>query len=152
MFLLGSDEIVEHTGNLIHENTQKHQHHIDLTVSKVYRFTHSASLDFGGSEYESAETEKVAAVKQSKGDKYGWWILDDAIYKVVFNEHLKNLEDTLVAITPHQHALESGLLANTMLFFVNGERETLSMNFKAPVAGCSIKENARFAALHILAS
>lgn len=151
MFLLESDELLEHTGNIIHEKTQKHSQHLDLTVSEIYRFTQSGSMDFGGSEFEPATTEKIAPVKQSKNDDYGWWILDDAVYKAVFNEHLNNLEDSLVAITPHPHALQSGLMANTLLMSVDGKQDTLSMNFRAPVTGCNIKENARLATLHIFA-
>lgn len=151
MFLLESDELLEHTANIIHKKTQQNNLHLDLTVSEIYRFTQSGSLDFGGSEFEPAKTEKIAPVKQSKNDEYGWWILDDASYMAVFNESLENLEDTLIAISLHSHAIQAGLLANTQLHSANGDLETLSMNFRAPVAGCNIKENARFATLHIFA-
>lgn len=151
MFLLEGDELLEHAGNIIHEKTQKHSLNLDLTVSEIYRYTQPGSLDFGGSEFEPAEAERVDPVKQSKNDDYGWWILKEATYKAVFNESLSNLEDTLVAIAPHSHALEAGIVTNTLLLSVDGSLETLGMNFRVPVAGCNIKENARFATLHIFA-
>lgn len=151
MFLLEGDELLEHSGNIVHEATQKHKLHLDLTVAEIYKYTESGSLDFGGSECEAAETKKVESVKQSNDDDYGWWILKEATYKVVFNESLGNLEDTLVALTPHDHVLQAGLLANTLLLSADEQLETISMNFQVPPAGCNIKENARFATLHIFA-
>lgn len=151
MFLLDSDELLEHTSNIIHKDTQKHKLNLDLTVSRVVKFTEAGSLDFGGSEFEPAAGKIIDPVKQSKNDDYGWWILKEGTFKAVFNETLHNLEDMLVAIAPHPHALDAGLVANTQLISVDHDPEELSMNFRVPKAGCNIKENARFATLHILA-
>lgn len=151
MFLLEAEELLDHTNNIVHEKTQKQSRHLDLTVSGIYRYTGSGSLDFGGSEFEPANTERIDPVKQSKNDDYGWWILKEASYKAVFNESLSNLEDTLVAITPHSHALQAGIVANTLLLSADKDLDSLSLNFRVPLAGCNIKENARFATLHIFA-
>jgi len=151
MFLLEAEELLDHTNNIVHEKNQKQSRHLDLTVSGIYSYTDSGSLDFGGSEFQPASTEKIDPVKQSKNDDYGWWILKEGIYKAVFNESLSNLEDTLVAITPHSHALQAGIVASTLLLSADENIDTLSMNFPVPLAGCNIKENARFATLHIFA-
>ncbi|MDX1586242.1 MAG: hypothetical protein R3222_05840, partial [Balneolaceae bacterium] len=101
MFLLESSEILEHTDNIIHDDTQQQHLSLELTVNEVYKFTTSGSLDFGGSEFESASTELIKPVKQSTNDDYGWWNLKQGSYMAIFNERLKNLEGTLVAISPH---------------------------------------------------
>lgn len=151
MFLLETEELLDHTNNIVHEKTQKQSRHLDLTVSGICRYTGSGSLDFGGSEFEPATTERINPVKQSKNDDYGWWVLKEGTYKAVFNESLSNLEDTLIAITPHSHALQAGILANTLLLSTDEDLDTLSLNFRVPLFGCNIKENARFATLHIFA-
>lgn len=150
MFLLESSEILEHTNNIIHDDTQKQHLNLDLTVDEVYKFTTSGSLDFGGSEFEPASREIIKPVKQSTNDDYGWWNLKQGSYLAIFNESLENLEGTLVAISPHEHAAAAGLTANTRLITPESDLEELSMVFHVPVAGCNIKENARFATLHLI--
>lgn len=151
MFLLDSNEVLEHLSNIIHKDTQQHKRSVDLTVSQIHQFTKAGSLDFGGSEFEAAKSKVIDPVKQSKNDDYGWWILKEGSHKAVFNESLQKIEDSLIAIAPHSHALDAGLVANTQLFSIDDNAGTLSMNFHVPKNGCNIKENARFATLYILA-
>lgn len=151
MFLLESDELLEHTSNIVHEDTQKHKLNLDLTVGKVFSYTEAGSLDFGGSEFEAASGKFIDAVKQSNDADYGWWILKEGIYKAVFNESLQNLEDTLVALSLHDHAERTGLVASSRLISADHDLDEISMNFQVPKNGCNIKENARFATLHIIA-
>lgn len=151
MFLLDSDELLEHTSNIIHEETQKQKLNLDLTVSQIFTFTEAGSLDFGGGEFEAATRKIIEPVKQSNDADYGWWILKEGSYKAVFNESLHNLEDTLLALSLHTHAKEAGLIANAQIISVDHKLEEVSMNFHVPQTGCNIKENARFATLHIIA-
>lgn len=151
MFLLESDELLEHTSNIIHEDTQKQKLNIDLTISKVFSFTKAGSLDFGGSEFEEANGKYIEPVKQSNNADYGWWILKQGTYQAVFNESLHNLEDTLVAISLHEHASKAGLIANSRLLTPDHSMDEITMNFQVPTNGCNIKENARFATLHLIA-
>lgn len=151
MFLLESGEIFEHVNHIIHEDTQQQQLSIDLTVNKVFKFTRSGSLDFGGSEFEPAVNEIIKPVKQSPSDDYGWWNLKEGIYKAEFNENLENVGDMLLAVSPHDHVAAAGLTANTRLYSPDHKLEQLTMNFHVPMAGCNIKENARMAKLHVMA-
>lgn len=151
MFLLESDELLEHTSNIIHEGTQKHKLNLDLTISKIYTFTEAGSLDFGGGEYEEAPGKIIEPVKQSTDADYGWWILKEGTYKAIFNETLQNLEDTLVAISLHSHAASAGVIANSQIVTADHNLDEISMNFQVPKNGCNIKENARFATLHLIA-
>lgn len=151
MFLLESDELLEHTSNIIHEDTQKQTLNLDLTVAKIFSYTEAGSLDFGGSEFEEAGGKFIEPVKQSTDADYGWWILQEGTYKAVFNEGLYNLEDTLVALSLHDHASRVGIIANSQLMTPDQSLDEVSMNFQVPKNGCNIKENARFATLHLIA-
>ncbi len=151
MFLLEAGEIVEHLTNIVHKDTQERQLSVDLTIKKVFKYSRSGSLDFGGSEFEPAVKEMIKPVKQAPGDDYGWWTLKEGIYRAEFNESLENIGDIGIAISPHEHLAEAGLIGNTRLYTTEHKLEELSMNFKVPMAGCKIKENARFATLHAMA-
>lgn len=151
MFLLQSDELLEHTSDIIHKDTQHHKFSIDLTVSQVQRFTSAGSLDFGGSEFKGATTQVIDPEKRNAGDDYGWWELDGGSYRAVFNEKLQNHKDTLSVVSPHEHASEAGVIISTNLITDETEAGELAVNFQVPHAGLNIKENARFATLHILA-
>lgn len=151
MILLESEELLEHTKPLIHEDTQRHKLHLDLTAGEVHRFTGSGSLDFGGSEFKPAKNMVIEPEKQDPADDYGWWNLDEGTYRVQFNEKLQYMEDALVALTPHEHALEAGVMADTVLVSSENLSEHITYNFRVPEFGCRIKENARFASLFILA-
>lgn len=151
MFLLESDELLEHTSNIIHEDTQKQKLNIDLTISKIFSFTKAGSLDFGGSEFEEAGGKLIEPVKQSTDADYGWWILKKGTYQAVFNEALHSLEDTLVALSIHDHASKAGIVANSRILTPDQGLEEITMNFQVPANGCNIKENARFATVHLIA-
>lgn len=151
MFLLESDELSNHAVNIIHKETQQHKLSLDLTVSEIHRFTQTGSLDFGGSEFKPAGTERVTAKKKNSDDDYSWWSLDEGTYLAVFNERLQYLEDTISFITPHTHTCRTGIIANSKLVTSEDYEGELNMTFRTPASGCRIKENARFANLVILA-
>ena len=151
MFLLQSEELLEHTSNIIHADTQKGKFYVDLTVSEVYRLTEPAALDFGGSEFQPAGTDRLLPEKKESDDEYGWWILDAGVYKFVMNEQLENLEDTMISISPHSHLRDAGLVADTSLRTPGEDLSNLSINVVVPSCGCRVKENARVATLHIWA-
>lgn len=151
MFLLQSDELLEHAGDIIHKDTQLHKLSLDLTVDQVQRFDGEGALDFGGSEFRPAAAKTITPRKRNEDDDYGWWDLQQGSYKAIFNETLQNHEDTLAIVSPHQHASEAGIIASTNAVTSESVTDQLALNFQVPSAGCRIKENARFATLHILA-
>lgn len=149
MILLQSDELPEHIESLIHLETQQHDKHIDLTVDTIFQYHKTGALDFGGSEFEPAEKRTLAPQKRNTGDDYGWWHLSEGTYQAVFNEMLKDFEDTIALLTPHRHARQTGIIANTTVVSDPQEENRLTMNFTVPQIGCNIKENARFATLYL---
>lgn len=151
MLLLQSEELGNHLKSIIHRETQLHQNHFDLTVDTIHSFTGAGSLDFGGSEFEAAETEIIES-KKKVGDDYGWWHLSGGVYQATMNEIVKEFEDTIAIISPHEHALKAGINLTTTLLSSEEEGQKVKINFTVPSAGCNIKENARFAALYLLAN
>lgn len=147
MKLLPSDKILELTDNIIHEDTQLHDQHLDLTVAEVHQLTGAGSLDFGGSEFTPAASEPIDPEKLNPNDSYGWWDLKIDTYQALFNESIEIPEDMIAVITPHIHAEKSGIIINTLYLSAEDNLEDLSMYFHVPVAGCKIKENARIATL-----
>ncbi|HET8865788.1 MAG TPA: hypothetical protein VFM80_08815 [Gracilimonas sp.] len=151
MAFLISDKLIEQVSNIIHRETQKHPDHLDLTVAEVHRITGAGSLDFGGSEFKPAATEKLTPEKQKTEDDYGWWKLGHGPYKIISNERVDLPEKSSALITPHQHASKAGLVANSYLLSADESNpDRLSMNVTVSEAGCNIKENARVAELRIL--
>jgi len=146
MRTLSSENLLEHIQNIIHEETQVHKNRIDLTVHTIHKLTSPGSLDFGGSEFQKAETEEIHAQKENPDDDYGWWNLKADSYKAVFNEQIALDEDLMAIMNLHTHARETGIMANTQIIGASGQ---LSMVFTVPDVGCNIKENARFAAIHL---
>lgn len=151
MILLQSNELTDHIGSIVHHETQQHSNHFDLTVASIHEFTEAGSLDFGGSEFQSADVREIKPQKNAEDD-YGWWTLEKGCYTATMNEEIKKIEDTVALLAPHSHTLQAGIIANTAIFSSEEEGQKIKMNFTVPNTGCNIKENARFAALYMLAN
>lgn len=152
MILLKSDELSDHLDSIIHQETQQHKNHYDLTVNEIHKVTEAGSLDFGGSEFQPADTQRIDPQKKDEDDDYGWWHLPKGTYKAVMNETLKEFEDTIALLSPHAHAQQAGIITNNVILSSEEEGHSITVNFTVPKAGCNIKENARFAVLYLLAN
>jgi hypothetical protein len=152
MSFLVFEDLKQEISDIIHEDTQQHGNHIDLTVKEVFRVTGAGSLDFGGSEFNPATSEKITPEKQKQDDDYGWWKLGQGPYKIIFNETLNLKEDHTAIISPHTHARKAGLISDSFIIPSGENEDDLSMNITISEAGCNIKENARIAELRILES
>lgn len=150
MSFLSSDDLLKQISNIIHEDTQLYQSHIDLTVAEVHKVNGAGSLDFGGSEFKPATTEKIAPEKQKPNADYGWWKLKQGPYKIIFNEQVNLEKNTSALISSQDHAREAGLISNSFLIHGEEKSDKLSINITVSEAGCNIKENARIAELRIL--
>ena len=151
MFFFFFYELSNHVQSIIHQDTQQHETHFDLTVDRIHKFTKAGSLDFGGSEFEAADTELINPQK-NQGDEYGWWNLSQGHYRATMNETVKEIEDTIAFISLHPHAHKAGIIANTSMLHNQQNGNPITLNFFVPGPGCNIKENARFAMLYLLAS
>ena len=111
MTLHDKEQVAKRLENLVHLDTQGFSLGVDLTVAEVHRLTGGGKLDFGGSEFEAAETEKVTPEKADPEDDYGWWHLEAGTYLVRYNEHLKLAEGELGLVSPHTRLLQAGRVA-----------------------------------------
>lgn len=150
MTFLPLENWFENINNIVYADTQQHKHHIDLTVNEIHKITGAGALDFGGSEFKPATTEKLKPRKQKTDDDYGWWKLTQGPYKIIFNESLTDLGDEVVLISPHPHLRDSGVVADTYLIGADEKSGSFSINITVSEAGCDIKENARIAEMRML--
>ncbi|MFP4176874.1 MAG: hypothetical protein ACLFT2_06565 [Candidatus Brocadiia bacterium] len=133
----------QHLNGTIYRDKQVDSNGVHLTVDTIMEITGRGQIDFGGGEYEPAETCIIEPEKRSAGDDYGWWELPAGLYRVKFNESV--LAD---------NAGNFILLPNSRLIGCNcslapccpGEG-TITTTLTVPETGLSIKENARIALL-----
>lgn len=149
MAILASEKFIENVTDIIHKDTQQHENHIDLTVAEVHRVTGAGSLDFGGSEFNASDTEKLHPEKQKPDDDYGWWKLNQGTYRIILNETLATDTNGAGIISPHPHARQAGLISNTFIVSPSESGGKISIHISVPKAECNIKENARIATLHM---
>lgn len=150
MHFITSNELAQHIDSFIHQDTQQHENHFDLTVSGISILSKKGALDFGGSEFREAQKETIPSQKRNENDDYGWWELSEGIYNAVMNEELNTPKQTVPLLSLHAHAQEAGLIANTSILNNNSADNRIEMTFRVPKTGCDIKENARLATLYLL--
>jgi len=131
---------------MVHKEKQVREMTVDLTVKEVRSVRGSGALDFGGSEYREAKTEKLKPAKK-EGDEYGWWSLKEGIYLIKFNETVKPI-DGLGLISPHPRLLKAGATHPT-LFLHEWESEYV-LPLQVGRQGLELKENARVSKLVVL--
>ncbi|MEF8880118.1 MAG: dCTP deaminase [Candidatus Thermoplasmatota archaeon] len=138
--LSDSKKILENNiKDIVHEDTQRHEKTVDLTLNKVMKIKNRGSLDFGGSEYQPSDTEEIPPKKKTEDDKYGWWRLDEGIYLVEYNEKINRGN---VWIQPHSRLIKTGAYTPGRIIEEEGKITGLLI---VGDNGVDIKENARIA-------
>lgn len=151
MELLDSTNVSELIHDLVHQDTQQHRTHIDLTAQSIHRLSGAGQLDFGGSEFSPALTEPVSPGKKNPDDDYGWWQLSMGTYMVSFNETIGVTQEQLGLIVPHNHLHQTGIVAGPHLISSDLMAQSeLRYPIQVPENGVHIKENARVASLLVL--
>ncbi|PSQ23906.1 dCTP deaminase [Halobacteriales archaeon QS_8_65_32] len=134
------DDLTERVEGIVHEETQRHEAGLDLTVAAIYDVDGSGAIDFGGDELDAAVTSPRASNLRHPDDDYEWWELPGGTYLVEYNETLSTDEPLLCQ--PRSELLERGGVHPT-LFVSELGRVPLSV----PPAGLDLKENARVSTL-----
>jgi hypothetical protein len=146
MKILESGQILQFLTNLVYEKKQVHFTSVDLTVKSIAKVLVGGSLDFGGSEYKSAEREVIEPEKAGPSEKYGWWSLDEGDYFVEYNEELSLPSGCIAIIQPHERIIESGITHATRFLTESDDRPIISM-IHVGRGRVHIKENARISNL-----
>ncbi len=148
---LAGSEIANYVGGLIHEDTQIQEDRLDLTIMAIFHLKEPGRLDFGGSEFQSATTQKIAPVKNSIDDEYGWWKLSQENYRVVFNEDISKVTEAgTPLILPHDHLIQAGAQLESTV--PDPQNPQIHPTLSVGPHGIHIKENARIASLIVLSS
>lgn len=148
MRILDVEATRAHVGGLVHLETQRAAVGLDLTVQAVYRLTGPGSLDFGGSEEESADREELKPRLREEDDDYGWWELRAGRYVVRYNESLTLEGGEVAHVLPLERLLQAG--SYHPAFIVDGTRDPLETLLAVGEAGCDLKENCRVSRLVVM--
>lgn len=81
-------DLTAQVDGIVHEDTQRHDDRLDLTVAEVYEVDEPGRVDFGGGELEDASLEPHDRVWRDEDDDYQWWNLDAGQYLIEYNESL----------------------------------------------------------------
>ena len=150
MSFADKEHVAERTTDLLHLDTQGFPFGVDLTVAEVHRLVGRGSLDFGGSEFAEAPTEKIEPVKRDADDDYGWWALEQGTYLVRYNEGIDLEDDEVALIQPHPRLMRAG--AHHPSFPAFGTEDDLVTVLSVGRGGCDLKENCRVSRLLVLES
>ncbi len=126
-----------------HLETQLTPNGFDLTAAKIHRYTGAGKLDFSNSEREIPETEPVKPEKESEEDEYGWWSLDQGVYKVVTNEIVDLPNDMVALAFPRSSLLRMGATIENGVWDGGFRGRSEFMLRVDNPEGVGIKENAR---------
>lgn len=145
MRLLDAAATQEHVSGLVHLDTQRASHGLDLTVDGIARVEGAGRLDFGGSEFEPAARETLEPELADPADDYGWWELEPGSYLVRYNEVPELGDGELARVHPLPRLLRAG--AAHPAFVVQGRRDPLETLLTVGTGGCGLKENCRVSRL-----
>ncbi len=126
---------------IISEKHQLSTYHVELTVQKIFAVTSPGALDFGGSEYLSANLSELQPRKR-EGEKYGWWQLPAGIYLLEMNESIDTDEDVIGIISTLPRLIEAGGYVQNITLSAE-ELKRIKVLLVSPLSGLKIKENAR---------
>ncbi|MDZ7792798.1 MAG: hypothetical protein U5P10_03640 [Spirochaetia bacterium] len=119
-----------------------------LTVHQIGVLAGRGSLDFGGSEYSTAQIDWLVPQKQQEEDKYGWWHLPPGSYLVEFNETLELSPGMRAYLQIWKKAARNGIQHPFML--IDTSHSPLQVLVTVGPEGIDIKENARLSQLGLL--
>ena len=119
-----------------------------LTVHQIGVLAGRGSLDFGGSEYSTAQIDWLVPQKQQEADKYGWWHLPPGSYMVEFNESLELSPGMRAYLQIWEKAARNGIQHPFML--IDTSQSPIQVLVTVGPEGIDIKENARLSQLGLL--
>jgi hypothetical protein len=133
-------DLVSRVDGIVHEDTQRREDGLDLTVAEVYEIASPGRVDFGGGELEPADLEPHERTWRNEDDDYQWWHLSAGQYLLEYNESLTG--DGRIPLQVRDAVRDRGA-SHPTLHVETLPRVPLSVGG----AGLRIKENARVSAL-----
>ena len=147
---LSGTDATEYVDGIVHADTQVAERGLDLTVAEVHRLLGRGALDFGGSEFQAADSERLDPQLADEEDTYGWWALPEGTYRVRYNESLRLPEHLEAVLEPLPRLLAAGAHHPSIHpDHPSGSAGQLEMVIAVGHSGCRIKENARVSRLRL---
>lgn len=116
---------------------------LDLTLAEVFGFDSAGALDFSNSERKIPLGEAMLPEKEKPGDQYGWWKLEQGVYKVRPNE-IFDLPNDLIAISfPRSSLLRMGAHTHTGVWDAGFQGKVEFLLSVGNSGGIRLKQNAR---------
>jgi len=134
------DELATRVEGIVHEETQRTDAGLDLTVAEIYEIAAPGRVDFGGGELEAADLDPHERAWRDESDDYQWWHLDAGQYLLEYNESLSG--EGRIPLQIRDAVRERGA-GHPTLHVAELPRVPLSVGG----AGLKIKENARVSTL-----
>ncbi len=126
-----------------HLDTQLTPNGFDLTAGEIHRYDGAGQLDFSNDERELPETTRLQPEKRDSDDEYGWWELEQGVYKIVANETVRLPNDVMAFTFPRSSLLRMGATIDNAAWEAGFEGVGAFMLHVENPDGISIKENAR---------
>lgn len=126
-----------------HLDTQLTPNGFDLTAGEIHRYEAAGQLDFSNDERELPETTSIEPGKRDAEDEYGWWELEQGVYKIVANETVRLPNDLMAFTFPRSSLLRMGATIDNAAWEAGFEGVGEFMLHVENPDGISIKENAR---------
>lgn len=145
MMYLSGDDTTEYVENIVHRETQEADYGFDLTVDQLFRITGGGALDFGGSEFEKAQRQRLDPALAQPEDNYGWWMLEEGEYIARFNESLRLQDEVIALIEPLERLLQAGVIHASRHF--SESTDSLEVLLTVGSQGLRLKENCRISRL-----
>ncbi|GAA0664026.1 dCTP deaminase [Natronoarchaeum mannanilyticum] len=134
------DELATRAEGIVHEETQRTDAGLDLTVAEIYEVAAPGRVDFGGGELADADLDPHERTWRNEDDDYQWWHLDAGQYMLEYNESLTG--EGRIPLQIRDAVRERGA-SHPTLHVAELPRVPLSVGG----AGLKIKENARVSTL-----
>src|SRR6056297_3424617 len=112
-----------------------------LTVHQIGVLAGRGSLDFGGSEYSTAQIDWIVPQKQQEADKYGWWHLLPGSYMVEFIESLELSPGMRAYLQIWEKAARNCI--QHLIMLIDTSQSPIQVLVTVAPEGIDIKENAR---------
>jgi len=128
-------------------DTQLTPNGFDLTVAKIYEFIGAGAVDFSNKERKIPECRELIAQKDKPEEKFGWWSLEQGVYKVVTNEIVRLPLDLIGVAYSRSSLLRMGAFTQTGVWDAGFEGVSeLALVVTNPL-GMKLKQNSRVAQL-----
>ncbi len=113
---------------------------VDVTLSKILKFSSHGQIDFDNSQRKISEVEELPF-------EDGWVTLPAGSYKVIFNEYVKIPQDAAALCFPRSSLLRSGITLECAVWDPGYEGRSEALLIVSNPHGAKLKKDAKIGQL-----